>query len=86
MTDDTANYLHGRILALELLVRGLMDDAFKTRGAKAEHIEQSFALMTQSMQYAHRDVGENEDATWAYAVEALEAMKQALILRRNADG
>lgn len=86
MTDDTANFLHGRIVALELLVRALYDLEASRRGSSAADVAKSFDLMMASVQHANRQIGDNEDATWAFAVQALEETKQALMARRRAAG
>jgi hypothetical protein len=68
--DDHLNYLQGRIIALELLVRGMLSNMIATSQRVPEFRTGTLA----SLQMVERPIDEESDAIWGHASAALMEM------------
>jgi hypothetical protein len=66
-------HLHGRIVALELLVRSLMTVMVMEGGNGTVFVGKMRDEMLASLQLIQRDLGEYEDDVWGEAADALRS-------------
>ena len=70
---DANAHLHGRIVALELLLRGIMTRSVMEDGKGSDFVAELRDEMLASLQLIQRDVGAYEDEVWSAASDALRS-------------
>lgn len=85
MDADAQINLHGRIVALDLVVRALLTQSvIEARGDPLDRLDQNQQAMKQSLQHIDRPIGEYEDAVWAEASDALDLLFSNVRMRIEA--
>lgn len=75
MDADAQIAFHGRIVALDLVIRALLTQSvMEAPGDPLERLDQSQQAMKQSLQHIDRPIGDYEDAVWAEASDALDLL------------
>lgn len=71
MDEKALAHLHGRIVALELMLRGFMAERALASADPAASLREWESGMMESFQHSSREVGDYQDAVWAEAVDAM---------------
>lgn len=74
MDEETQLYYAGRVIAMELVLRGLMTAFADQNGLDEEGVRQWRSDTLSSLQHLERDVDPQSDEIWGYAVQSLESL------------